>query len=88
MVPPASLQGRACQNLDVAVHWRQLLWVQGHGPSCLRASGGSGRRWQTPTARPLQHPEMGGRKTSAIAEEEERGENVGALCPFPAVQEA
>lgn len=75
---PASLQRRAR-----AWKWRR---TRGSYRGCksmdprLRASGGSGRRWQTPTARPLQHPEMGGRKMNAIAEEEERGK---CWCPLP-----
>lgn len=70
---------RACQGLEGASRWRQFLGVQVHGPPSesrcrLRSPKAD------PTARPLQHPELGGRKMSVIAEEEERGK---CWCSLP-----
>lgn len=72
---PTSLQ--VCARAWKGWPARQCLWVQIQesqfeipGPSLPLTD---------PTARPLQHPEMGGRKISEIAEGEERGK---CWCPL------
>lgn len=75
---PLKLSG-ACQGLEGAARWRQSLRVPIRGPApgcCSRPGTTLAER----AARPLQHPEMGGRKIGAIAEGEEREK---CWCPLP-----